>query len=239
MKTQKKQPYLPADDNGKMVWLNNFSAKLAIYASLLGITTAQLLQIVNDAADYVKTINFHKALKEYLHNLTEWKNHLRSGNKDGTPVAVPPAAPVVPTFSATLKGDIFGRVSKTVTGIKVNGAYTPEMGLDLGIIGADDSHAGPLTARTILKPVLKRRLKNNHPLLSWKKNHMHAIKILVDRGTGTYALLGIFTKHSYLDIFALPAVGVAAVWKYKAIYYDNDEETGEYSDIADITVTGV
>ena len=42
----------------------------------------------------------------------------------------------------------------------------------------------------------------------------------------------------YLDTAALPAAGTSAVWKYKAIYRLNDEQVGQWSDIASISVMG-
>jgi hypothetical protein len=42
----------------------------------------------------------------------------------------------------------------------------------------------------------------------------------------------------YLDTFALPAAGASAVWRYKAIYRLNDEQVGQWSDVATIGVMG-
>jgi hypothetical protein len=63
---------------------------------------------------------------------------------------------------------------------------------------------------------------------------------MVDSGTGVFTLLTIASHISYTDKFALPATGTTAVWKYKAVYLDTHEnEIGEWSEVAQITVTGV
>jgi len=38
------------------------------------------------------------------------------------------------------------------------------------------------------------------------------------------------------DTAALPAAGTSAIWKYKAIYRFNDEQVGQWSDVANTSV---
>jgi hypothetical protein len=61
-------------------------------------------------------------------------------------------------------------------------------------------------------------------------------EIQVDRGTGVFAYLATDTMPDYLDTAALPAAVASAVWKYKAIYRFNDEQVGQWSDVASISV---
>jgi hypothetical protein len=37
-----KSYFLPADEQGKLKWLNNFAAKLPTYAATVGVTTAEV-----------------------------------------------------------------------------------------------------------------------------------------------------------------------------------------------------
>jgi hypothetical protein len=50
--------------------------------------------------------------------------------------------------------------------------------------------------------------------------------------------LNITTNPDYADISPLPAPGISAVWKYKAIYRLNDAQVGQWSDVATIGVMG-
>ena len=235
--------YLPTNDSKRVIWLNNFSAKLKInYATLLNVLAATITQTVDDAADFQAMINLIDAYKKYLHNLIIYKDHLKAGNKAGTPLGTIAAPPALPTFSSTLTDDIFGRITKLVQILKLNTNYNDNIGEDLGIIGADTPHfVGLPSERLVLKPIFKYKLEaGGHPLLHWHKNHMHAVYMLVDRGDGKgFVFLGVFTKAKYLDSFALPALGAAALWKYKGIYYENDAITGEWSDELTIPVKGV
>ena len=45
-----KSYFLPADEPGKLKWLNNFAAKLPTYAATVGVTAAEVTQTTADAA---------------------------------------------------------------------------------------------------------------------------------------------------------------------------------------------
>jgi hypothetical protein len=44
---------------------------------------------------------------------------------------------------------------------------------------------------------------------------------------------------TYTDNGTLPALGIAKVWKYRAIYKMDDEVIGDYCDPISVTVKGV
>ena len=243
-----KEPYMPADETGRLSWLNNFAPKLPSYQSLLGLLAADVTQLVNDDADLANALTYQIALRDYKHGFTTWKNHLLHGDKAHNALTVLTAPPAVPVFSATIKADILLRISKMVNSIKANKNYTETIGHDLGIIGADPfptplgGSSLPTERTLVLKPILKGKLnKGNRPWLKWKKGKTHALKIWVDRGDGKgFVLLTVATHHTYTDMYALPAIDATAIWKYKAIFLDkHEEEEGLHSDVIQITVTGV
>jgi hypothetical protein len=57
-------------------------------------------------------------------------------------------------------------------------------------------------------------------------------------GAGTFNFPALDTIPDYLGTTALPAPGASAVWKYKAIYRLGDEQVGQWSDEARISVMG-
>jgi hypothetical protein len=244
------KPYMPTEDDGKSSWLQNFKTKLLLYASALGLTTAQTNQVNDDYTNYSAILAYVAAIKAYYKTVVKYKNEIRSGKTNSTVLAPLAAPPVLPTFSTTpILGDVFGREALLVKSIKANPAYTANthIGSDLKIIGTDP-HTTPAGGSTLptertaaLKPVLKISLnKGGRPWIRWKKGHSNSLYIMVDRGTGVFALLTVATHHSYVDKFALPAAGATALWKYKAIYQDkNEDEEGAWSEVATCTVTGV
>ncbi|MHB8261002.1 MAG: hypothetical protein ACYDEC_12070 [Bacteroidia bacterium] len=193
-------------------------------------------------------MGYQEALKEYKHNVTVYKDFLKLTGKKTVNLGALLAAPALPVFSSTVTPDIFGRVAKLITTIKNHDGYTENIGKDLGIIGADPypTPRGGSTLSTqrtsVLKPLLKIKFsKGGRPWLRWKKGHTHAIRIEVDRNDGKgFVLLIVGTHNSYVDKFQLPLIDTSIIWKYRAIYLDKyEEEEGEWSEIAKVTVTGV
>ena len=243
-----KQSYMAHDDAGRQAWLHNYATKINSYAALLGIAAADVTQVENDDTDWAKMLAYQEALKEYKHSITTYKDHLKRMVHTSTPLTPLVAAPALPVFSATFKPDIFGRVAKQVQNLKSNKNYSDTIGKDLGIIGADP-YPTPTGGSTLptertaeLKPIFKIKLnKGNHPWIKWEKGHTHALRMMVDRGDGKgFVLVTVATHHTYTDMFSLPAAGATAIWKYKGIYLDkHEDEEGQWSEVAQITVTGV
>jgi hypothetical protein len=163
-------------------------------------------------------------------NWTTYKNQARNG--DGILGAMP-TTPALGAPPPMVPANIFGRASALAARIKKHPNYTDAMGQDLGIIGAEQTM--DLAA---MKPILKITLQAGRPNVGWKKQGMDGLEISVDRGTGTFAFLAFDTMPDYLDTAPLPAAGTSAVWRYKAIYRLHDEEVGQWSDIATISVMG-
>ncbi|MHB8258887.1 MAG: hypothetical protein ACYDCN_09610 [Bacteroidia bacterium] len=240
-KKPKKEYYLAEDDNGKEVFLNNFSSKLPTYAvpSILNLDAAIVTQTEHDAENFAAIIAIHAAFKKYLTNITKYKNHMRDGAVNDVALPALAAPPALIAFVGIVVGDIFGRIRKLVQTIKNHPKYTEAMGADLGIIGAEPSLSSIGMQRNELKPIITVKMQSGHPHFKWKKHGLQGVKAMVDRGTGEFKFLATDTKTIYLDTFALPAIGASAVWKYMFIYIENDEEIGQWSDVISVPVGGV
>ncbi len=226
--------YLPASDPGKMQWLNNLAAKLPNYKDALQLPEATLTSVKQDAENFAFIIGDIEKFRKYTKQATAYKNLLRSGSKDNAPIGPIPLAPVTPALPHTAVADIFGRAAKLVGGIKSKEAYNEAIGKDLGIIGE-------ATAKVMadMKPVLGYEMQAGRPNIKWKKQGMQGIHIYADRSDGKgYSYLATDTQPDYLDTYPLPPAGQAALWKYKAIYIDHDEETGQMSDEMVVSVSG-
>lgn len=69
--------YIPNSDSDRTVWLNNFSTKINTYATLVGLTAAEVTAIQKDAAMYVYVINMLEVYKQTVNNITSYKNLLK------------------------------------------------------------------------------------------------------------------------------------------------------------------
>jgi hypothetical protein len=226
--------YLPGTDAGKMQWLNNFAAKLPNYKEALGIADATIKEYQDDAENFAYLIGGIENFRKYTKQVTAYKNLLRSGSPKNDLLGAPPPAPETPVLPKTAMADVFGRVVKTVRIIKSTKGYNEAIGKDLGVIGEE-----PAKMKTDMKPVLGYEMQAGQPNIKWKKQGMQGIHIYADRGDGKgYNFLATDTQPDYLDTHPLPATGQAALWKYKAIYIDHDEETGQMSDEMVVSVSG-
>ena len=224
-----KSYYIPSDDQGKCLWLSNFSQKLPACAAAVGVSAAEVAGVQADNAFFAYVCDARNQYGQKAQEWTAYKNDARRGDTLG-------AMPVPPTLDAppaAVPANIFGRASALATRIKKHPGYTEAIGQNLGLIGPEQS-----VDVDNLKPVLQIALQAGHPNIGWKKQGMDGVEIQVDRGTGAFSFLAIDTVPDYLDTAPLPAPGAGAVWKYKAIYRLKDEPVGQWSDVASVSVMG-
>jgi len=232
-----KSGYIPTKDPEKVIWLNNFAAKLDSYFGSFGITLPELQTVKNDAIAFSFVINLVEASVTDKKERTSYKNILRSGpiNVALGPLPVstlppPPAPPLPPLF---LVAGIFPRVGKLAERIKSYSNYTVAIGNDLGIIGAEQDFDP-----SALKPLLTYKTSVQGVLIIWKKNFADAIDLYVDRKDGEgWRFLARDTEPDYLDTAQLAAATQTAVWDYKGVYVINDEQVGQWSEVISVTVT--
>ncbi|MEO8760965.1 MAG: hypothetical protein ABI448_08745 [Bacteroidia bacterium] len=223
--------YLPNADADKVIWLNNFSVKIALYASLVGITAAELAAIVNDAKMFQYIMTIQEIYKQNLQTLTGYKSLLKHAVAQQHLGAIP-VLPVLPTAPALVSEGVFDRVSGFAQRIKASVNYTTNMGQDLGIIA-------PVVVfdPTTLQPLLTVKLDATRPHIKWIKDVSDALDLYADHNDGNgFTLLGRLNRNEYIDITNLTATKAIDEWHYKAIYVIADQQVGLYSSVVDIMV---
>ena len=223
-----KSYYLPSDDAGKGAWLNNLSAKLPSYSTVLGLTAADTASVAADAAFFSYLLAAQAQVAAYSQQWTAYKNAARNG----TALGALPVAPSLGVAPAAVASNIFGRATALVARIKTAPGYTDSIGQALQIIGADQT-----VDVSAMKPIITAELDAGQVNIGWTKQGMDGIEIQVDRGTG-FVFLAIDTIPGYTDTAPLPAAGQSALWKYKAIYRQGDDRVGQWSDVVSIPVAG-
>ncbi len=229
MKTLK---YIPSTDAEKGVWLNNFSTKLPLYATSLGVSSAELTSVQDDNTMYQYVIGMMEVYRQNLSNLVSYKNMLK--NASGTQHIGPvPALPVMATTPVAVPEGIFDRITKLVTRIKNSLAYSDNIGADLGVI----TPSAQVIDVATLQPDLVVKLDVGRPRLKWIKGYADAIDLYADRNDGAgFVLLGRLMKNEYIDVATLAAGKIFDEWKYKAIYVISDEQVGLFSKITSVDV---
>lgn len=226
------QSYLPRQEGNKLTWLQNFSSKLETYAAKYDLSAGEISDVQTGIIAYSYWVDYAMKQSEYAKKLNLFKTELANGTS-GTltlpEVPVIAVAPALPTV-AVLK-----RVASIVAGIKSKPVYAKNDGLDLGIETAATSSVDVST----LKPLISVQIvSGGYPEIQWKKGANEGVEIQVDKGNNTWQFLGVDLKPNYTDSTPLPSSGSSEVRRYRAIYIDDDNHIGLWSDAVEIAVAG-
>ena len=219
--------WLPDDEGGRLLWFTNFAGKLPTYATLFNIPAAEVTDMTNSLAVFNFAINRKRAFQKYAADLVIYTKLLANGKATDNLATfpVPPALGPVPPL---VLGGVFKRVASIAARLKGNLSYTAALGQDLGIEGSDIV-VDPAT----VKPQLALRLQAGHPEIGWRTQHMDALEIWKDSGSG-FAMLDVDDAPNDTDFSPLPAA--PALWNYKASYRLDGQQVGQWSDVVQIAV---
>ncbi|HLG33514.1 MAG TPA: hypothetical protein VI757_01430 [Bacteroidia bacterium] len=228
----KKKPYLPTRMPERVLWLNTFSAKLAVHAATLGITPVELALIVVMAAFYSYIAALIGLSRTFTQNLTEYKNRLSHAPLGSVLGAVPSLAiPVAPAPPASI--GIFTYISGLVQRIKGHPDYTVAIGEDLGVIGDEQ----PPFDQDNFIPAGKAESFTGYVKISFDKDQCDSVHIYtLDTGTPVY--LANDTETPYHDTRALAVPGQPENRKYQLRGVLHDIEIGHPGDTINVTFGG-
>lgn len=223
--------FIPNSDSDRSIWLNNFSTKISTYATLTGISAAEVTAVQKDAAMYIYIINMLEAYKQTVNNITSYKNLLKHAVGQQHLGAIP-SPPTLATAPAAVTEGVFDRISKLAKRMKASTNYTDAMGQDLGIIAATQT-----IDVNSLQPDLKLNLDAGRPHIKCTKGYADAIDLYVDRKDGAgFVLIGRLLKLDYIDVANLPANTVLSEWDYKAMYVIGNGNVGLMSSVVSVVV---
>jgi hypothetical protein len=223
--------YLPTSDADRVIWLNNFSTKIGTYATSIGITTAEVTSVHNDAAFFQFIENMVEVYKQTVNNVVGYKNLVKHAIGQQHLGAIP-SLPALGTPPAVITEGAFDRVMKLVARIKASLAYTDSIGADLGIIAPTQ-----VVDPNALQPVLKVKLEAGRPHIKCTKGIADAMDLFVDRRDGNgFILIGRLCKTDYFDTASLPTGVSLSEWDYKAIYVIGNDNVGMMSLVESVVV---
>jgi len=229
-----KKPFMPRNNNDKMLWLGNFASKLGAYAVKYHISAAEQADIHAAAAYFNYWMRYHQVFKDYLQSITAFKMEFCDGALSGTP-SLEPEPPVMPPKPPVVEPGAFKRAVSLGKRIKAHYSYTLSDGRDLGLEGAEH-----IIDHGAIKPVLQSALSAGHPIIKWRKQKMTGIEFHVRRGKDKpFEYLTTSIVPDFADPHPLPPSGESEQWAYRAIYLLNNEWTGQWSDDLVVWVVGV
>ena len=238
-----KKAYLPRNEADRHLWLNHFADRLpGAYATKYGITAAELLHVERFRLWNNWIFTVLDEIRQKSQAYTAFRDDLATGKSIASgPLSLPldltlPPMPAsgTPPVTITPEADGFGFVSTLAARIKNHADYAIADGEDLGLEGAEQPADDPVTTTPALNV---KRGSGGSVELAWPKAGYNATRLEVDRGNGVFVNLTTSTSSHYTDPVTL-APGVAAIWKYRAIYLKGDHVFGQWSDVVSIAVTG-
>jgi hypothetical protein len=223
------QDYIPTDDEGKAALFERFRDTLPTFLAAVGLSAADAALQADDAEWFRYVLNHSLTMRDSASQWTAYKNLLLGG----TGSAVSPITPPMPTpVPDAVDPGILTRFRALVRRIKAAPAYTEAIGEALGIIGSDSTEPDPAT----LTPEISLRTSGGQVEVLWNKGGQEGVEIQKDSGNGQWTFLALDTRPNYIDTTPMPAT--SAKWKYRAIYSNDAQRTGQWSNVAEITVGG-
>ena len=232
----KRQYYYPRIIAARPEWHQNMANKLPGHGANLPLTTDQVNQGVAD------NLMLYYGLGAWLTNVRDFApactadlKVLASGVGEDPFVFTTYAAPTPPTLpvGVIVKPGALQRIFKLVKTIKGCPGYTEAIGIDLGIVGEEDS-------AEVETPTFNLTLEQGSGCqcvrTTFKKNGNYAVVVYSRRGGGAWELLGIDFASPYLDERPLLVAGQAEIREYRLRGWDGTAEVGDWTAVQSVTV---
>ena len=240
----KRQEYYPTRVAERPEWHLNFAAKIQIYGSTLGLTTAQVNQAVADNLLLAYAIgNWIVNVREFGPSGTAALTLLNDGAGSDPfefPVYTAPTPPTLPAGVTVLPGALT-RTFMLVKEMKAKPGYTPVIGLDMKVIGQEDTQGDNLfndpNATPRIKVTAVPGATFDYAQIKFFKDGHEYVTIESRRGGGAWESLGLAAKSPFLDQRPLLVTGQAEIREYRAKFFDQGQSNGAWCDVAKVTVS--
>ncbi len=223
--------WLPMTQAQRLIWLQNFALKFALYVGTAGITAGDVTQVNNWLATYQWMLNRKEQIATVSQDLTAWFN-IYSDGPEGTPLGPFPTAPVYPAVPPlfTPTAGMWVQLVRLVERTRNSAGFTEAMAEDLGVVpGSTPPALGDPTFIAIALP-------NNEVRIEWVKGSATGVIIESQRADETtWTVLGSDTTSPFTDSRPALVAGQPEVRRYRLRYLVNDVPVGNYSAIVSVT----
>lgn len=235
-KNMRRQVYYPSRIGDQVNWLDNFSVKLPIYATTLGVSAPDLAAAVNDAkwGNYLLG-TWLSAVRAFSPSTTESVDAALTG--EGTDDVELPGfdAPALPAGVTAPAPGLLTRLFALIARLKLSAAMTDAIGTDLGILGPEDvdNHPTPRFSTEVVQGSGQQGVN----MTFYKYSHQ-GVHIESRRGAGgAWEFLAIDTESPYLDDRPLLTAGQPEVREFRMRFWDKGTPNGDWTDVQKVTVS--
>lgn len=222
--------WLPTTDAGKLLWLQNAAAKVALYIGQAGIVLADSTNM-NGYRDWWQWIlNRSDQLKNSAIEVNEFKRIMRDG-PTGTGMGLTPVAPTYPAAPIfVISAGIFDLIISFADRTKNTAGYTTVMGEDIGWepVGGGVALGDP---EFDLVALVASQVQ-----LDWVKSIADGCVIESQRADEVvWTVLATDHFSPYIDTRAPLVPGQPEVRRYRIRYLVGDDPVGNYSGTFSVT----
>ena len=228
-----RNSYYPARIGDQIVWLRNFSNKIANYEVLFGYQAPEITTVQGDADRIVYLLEtVQAAAQSFAQAITSHIGLVQDGT--GAAVVDLPvfALPGTPPSPANVLPGALRRIFAFVANLKTRPAFTSDIGEDLQVIGSIATPA-PNAA-----PPCSAEVRGGEVVVSFKKmGHMGVwVEGQVAADTA-WTFLAIDTTNPYNDSRPLKVAGQPEKRRYRLCFWDGDP-TQVWSPVIEVVFGG-
>ena len=203
--------FIPAGDDPRKTWATAFKAAVATHGPTVGLTPAQVTAAQAKCDAIIGRIDDKTAKKN------AWQSSVAAADTGNT-------------------ADV-ADLRSTIAAIKTNSGYTPAIGADLGVVGSAGSF-DPNTYQAELTSVDQTGPNQVTVKFGKAKGNIDGVHVYARmQGGSEWKFLARDTQSPYVDTTPLGTAGKPEVREYRIRAVINDEEIGDYSDTAQVTVS--
>ncbi len=232
--TMTRQPYFPRIVSQRPEWFETFANNLPTANAVLGLPAATVTSIIADAryAAYVSGA-WVTAGRDFTKTLTAAVEGLYNGV--GTEPCVLPTfvAPPLPAGLTAVTPGALTRIQSFVKIIKADAKYSEAIGLQLGIVGPEDSAEHPVPTFTA---IVERGPTCECVRLNFQKYSQMGVVVYCRRNGGEWEELAVDLFSPYIDARPLVDPTKAEQREYRLRFFDGHGPVGDFSDIVSVSV---
>ena len=232
-KTMKRQYYFPRPIAERPEWFGVYATQLPLANATLGLPAPDVTASVADArfCQYASG-DWLMATREFGPSATAALDELYSGSAGGFSLPVF-TAPALPVGVVAVAAGALDRITAFVQTIKACPNYTEAIGIQLGIVGPEDSAEHDLPTFTLK---VERGAGCECVRVAFKKFGRDGVAIYCRRNGGAWELLAIDLSSPYLDERALLVPTMPETREYRLQFYEGSAPTGDFTPTQSVTV---
>ncbi len=217
--------YYPTREDELIAWHNAFSAAVSSYSAALGLAPAVVTQVSTDATTVGTCLGYLAQAQQFAEEVVAFKNQVLHGALN-TPAPPFPTVPAALTFGLGWLPNIEDRTRQLVNQIKANGAFTPQMGQDMGIFGVS-APAGVVS-------VDAQALSASQVAITVAKAGYDVVVVDSRRGGGAWEQIATLTTASTTDARPPIVAGQPEQREYRCQGFENNQRTGPISSVVSV-----